>query len=173
MIYTDQLVQLVDEKDTPIGTMEKMEAHLKPTLHRAVSILVFNSKGEWLIHRRAGNKYHSASLWTNACCTHPYPGEDYISAASRRLHEEMGMDAGDELVHLFDFVYKARVSSELTEHEYDRVFKLVSDEVPKPDYDEVESWRYVSSDILEEEMKQHPERFTEWFKIIFKRYSAI
>ena len=132
MSDNEQPVQLVDEQDNPLGTMNKMEAHRLPALHRAVSVLVFNSAGDWLLHRRAAGKYHSACLWTNACCTHPFPGETYAAAARRRLQEEMGMDAGEELLHLFDFVYRAKVNDELTEYEYDRVFTLTSDALPQP-----------------------------------------
>ena len=42
-------VQLVDEHDNNIGTMEKLEAHEKGVLHRAISVLIFNSKGEILL----------------------------------------------------------------------------------------------------------------------------
>ena len=42
-------VVLVDELDQQIGTMEKMEAHRVGALHRAFSILLFNSKGEMFI----------------------------------------------------------------------------------------------------------------------------
>ena len=113
----DNYVQLVDEQDHPVGVMEKMAAHRHPVLHRAISVFIVNSAGEWLIHQRNGNKYHSAGLWTNACCTHPYEGESYVDAANRRLHEEMGMTC--RLTPMFHFIYKARIDDELTEYEYD------------------------------------------------------
>ncbi|MDD4632334.1 MULTISPECIES: isopentenyl-diphosphate Delta-isomerase [unclassified Proteiniphilum] len=169
MTEIQNLVQLVDEQDNPVGTMEKMEAHRHPTLHRAVSVLVFNSSGDWLLHRRAAGKYHSACLWTNACCTHPWPGEAHADAARRRLQEEMGIAAEGELEHLFDFIYRAKVDKELTEYEYDRVFSLTSDEVPRPHPDEVDEWRYVTSEALHEELRLYSGRFTEWFKLIFQR----
>ncbi len=80
-------VILVDESDTPLGTMEKMEAHRHALLHRAFSVFIFNSKGEMLLQQRAPQKYHSPGLWTNACCSHPRPGEDTKDAAIRRLRE--------------------------------------------------------------------------------------
>lgn len=168
----EQLVLLVDEQDNPVGTMNKLDAHINPTLHRAVSVLVFNSAGHWLIHRRAAGKYHSACLWTNACCTHPYPEEEHAVAARRRLNEEMGMDASRELVQLFDFVYRTKVDENLTEYEYDRVFAYTSDEIPQPHPEEVNDWRYISTDDLQTELELYPECFTEWFKIIFKKYMA-
>ena len=83
-------VILVDTHDTPVGQMEKMEAHLKGELHRALSILVFNSKGEILLQQRAFSKYHTPGLWSNTACSHPRPGEVSLEAATRRLGEEMG-----------------------------------------------------------------------------------
>ena len=66
---------LVNERDEPLGSMEKMEAHRKGALHRAFSVFIFNSRGEMLLQQRALKKYHSGGLWTNACCSHPRPGE--------------------------------------------------------------------------------------------------
>ena len=165
-------VQLVDEQDNPLGTMEKMEAHRLPALHRAVSVLVFNSAGDWLLHQRANDKYHSAGLWTNACCTHPYPGEAYADAARRRLQEEMGLVANGGLTTIFDFVYRAKVDEELTEYEYDRVYTLISDELPHPDPEEVKAIQYISREELIKDMERHPEKYTAWFKIIFDKFNT-
>lgn len=165
-------VQLVDEQDNPLGTMEKMEAHRLPALHRAVSVLVFNSAGDWLLHQRANDKYHSAGLWTNACCTHPYPGEEHADAARRRLQEEMGLVANGGLTTIFDFVYRAKVDEELTEYEYDRVYTLISDELPHPDPEEVKAIQYISREELIKDMERHPEKYTAWFKIIFDKLNT-
>jgi isopentenyl-diphosphate delta-isomerase len=166
-------VQLVDTVGNPIGIMDKIEAHRSSTLHRAVSVLVFNSSGKWLLHRRAITKYHSGGLWTNACCTHPFPGEDYAEAARRRLQEEMGILTKDQFIHLMDFVYQAKVNNELTEYEYDRVFTLISDDLPEPHPDEVDEWKYLSTEELLKEIKHHPEHFTEWFKLFFQQPTII
>ena len=64
-------VILVNEADQEIGFMEKMEAHEKAVLHRAFSVFILNDAGEMLLQQRASNKYHSANLWTNTCCSHP------------------------------------------------------------------------------------------------------
>ncbi len=162
-------VVLVDENDNPVGLMEKLQAHLHPALHRAVSLLVFNTKGEWLLHQRANEKYHSGGLWTNACCTHPYPDEKHEDAARRRLLEEMGIKTEIHFTPAFDFIYKAKVADELTEYEYDRVFTCVTDELPKPNPQEVQDWKYTSHDQLKIDLKENPEKYTEWFKIIFER----
>ncbi|NCB69227.1 MAG: isopentenyl-diphosphate Delta-isomerase [Bacteroidia bacterium] len=163
----DNDVILVDEFDQPIGTMEKMEAHVKAALHRAISVFIFNSKGEWLLQRRAIEKYHSRGLWTNTSCTHPAPGETSLEAAHRRLHEEMGLKA--ELREVFSFKYIQELENNLTEHEYDHVFVGYSDELPVPNPDEVMDYKYISYQDLLQEVAESPEKFTAWFKMIYER----
>lgn len=156
-------VILVDEHDQPIGTMEKMEAHEKGLLHRAFSVFVFNDHGDMLIHQRAHHKYHSGGLWTNACCSHPRKGETVLEAAHRRLKEEMGFDC--ELREIFQFTYKAALDNSLTEHELDHVLIGRFNEVPPFNPEEVADYKYISLPSLEKDVKQHPEHYTEWFKI--------
>jgi len=163
-----EFVVLVDEHDRETGIMEKQEAHLKGVLHRAMSVFIFNSKGELLLQQRADGKYHSANLWTNTCCSHPRQGEKVHDAAIRRLHEEMGLRCA--LKEVFSFVYKAKLDRQLSEHEYDHVFIGMTDDTPSPDSVEVAAWRYISPDQLAMEIKLSPENFTAWFKICFHEW---
>ena len=158
-----EFVVLVDEQDQELGIMEKMEAHEKGLLHRAFSVFLFNGKGEMLLQQRAFEKYHSGGLWTNACCSHPRENESYIDAAHRRLMEELGMDC--DLKPAFSFVYKKELDKGLTEHELDHVFmgEYEGDFPFNPE--EVNAVKYISKDDLLQDMDQHPENYTEWFKI--------
>ena len=160
-------VVLVNDKDMEMGVMEKMEAHLTGTLHRAISIFIFNEKGEYLLQQRADQKYHSGGKWSNTCCSHPRPGERLIDAANRRLKEEMGM--GCKLTHWFSFTYRAELDHGLVEHEYDHVFIGITDELPVPDSTEVASFKYISREALDGDIQQNPEKYSEWFKICFER----
>ena len=145
-------VQLVDDQDNPIGVMEKILAHQKGELHRALSVLILNSNNELLLQRRALGKYHSPGLWTNTCCSHPYPGEDSFEAAKRRLQEEMGMSA--DLNFVFKFQYKCDFDNGLIEHELDHVFVGVTDDTPHINTDEAMAFSWVSIEDLEESMKK-------------------
>lgn len=160
-------VVLVDRLDTPIGTLEKQQAHLEGRLHRAVSVIVVNGRGETLLQRRAAAKYHSGGQWANACCSHPRPGEPVAEAARRRLAEEMGIDV--EVSPAFEFVYRAEVGAELVEHEYDHVFLARWDGDPSPDPDEVEAWRWAPAAELPDEAAQAPAAFTPWFRMMLAR----
>ena len=161
-------VQLVDNQDNPIGVMEKILAHQKGELHRALSVLILNSKNELLLQRRALGKYHSPGLWTNTCCSHPYPGEDSFEAAKRRLQEEMGMSA--DLNFVFKFQYKCDFDNGLIEHELDHVFIGVTDDTPHINTDEAMAFSWVSIEDLEESMKKNPNDYTFWFKLIIQDY---
>lgn len=160
-------VILVDKNDTEIGTMEKMEAHEKALLHRAISVFIFNSKGEWLLQRRALNKYHSNGLWTNTCCSHPFPNETSLEAANRRLKEEMGLESN--LEEIFHFIYKAPLDNKLTEHELDHVFIGTTNKEPFINSDEVMEWKYISYSDLLADLQNSPEDYTVWFRKIFER----
>ncbi|MBQ8957687.1 MAG: isopentenyl-diphosphate Delta-isomerase [Bacteroidales bacterium] len=164
-----EFVVLVDENDRQIGLMEKQAAHITPHLHRAFSIFLFNSKGELLMQQRALSKYHSHGLWTNTCCSHPRDGETLAEATSRRLMEEMGMTC--EMHEVYTFIYKAPVGQGLIEHEFDHVWIGQSDEEPQINREEVESWKYVSLNALKDDIRLHPELYTEWFKITFEEMS--
>jgi isopentenyl-diphosphate Delta-isomerase len=157
-------VILVDETDRETGTMEKMEAHRKGVLHRAFSILLFNSRGELLLQKRSSLKYHSGGLWTNTCCSHPQPGEDIIQAANRKLKQEMGIDLYTEFA--FKFIYKTSLDHQLIEHEYDYVLIGQFDGQPVINPDEVEDWKFIDMASVKREIENSPEIYTYWFKVI-------
>ena len=164
----EEQVILVNEKDVPIGLMNKMEAHEKAVLHRAFSVFVLNDKNEVMLQQRAHHKYHSPLLWTNTCCSHQRAGETNIEAGKRRLYEEMGFNT--ELKELFHFIYKAPFDNGLTEHELDHVMIGYSNEVPNINPDEVESWKWMKIEDIKDDMIQNPALYTIWFKIIFDEF---
>ncbi|MDE1868701.1 MAG: isopentenyl-diphosphate Delta-isomerase [Candidatus Micrarchaeota archaeon] len=154
-------VVLVDENDNEIGLEEKLKAHQNGAkLHRAVSVLLFNSKGQLLMQRRALSKYHSQGKWANTCCSHPFPGEDNLAAAQRRLKEEMGVEC--RLKEAFHYTYKAEVGNGLTEHEYDHIFFGEFDGMPKPNKDEVMDWKWMSLKDLRADMSRNPQNYAPW-----------
>ncbi|MEE3999326.1 isopentenyl-diphosphate Delta-isomerase [Tenacibaculum sp. FZY0031] len=159
-------VILVDQQDNPIGLMEKIEAHEKALLHRAFSVFVFNDKNELMLQQRAAEKYHSPMLWTNTCCSHQRDGETNIEAGKRRLQEEMGFSC--ELEEVFSFIYKAPFDNGLTEHEYDHVMLGRFNDEPIVNPEEVASYKWMPLEEVKNDIESHPEKYTAWFKIIFK-----
>jgi isopentenyl-diphosphate delta-isomerase len=161
-------VILVNERDEPTGTSEKMEAHQKALLHRAFSIFIFNGKGEMLLQKRASGKYHSPDLWTNACCSHPRPGEAVEEAAHRRLMEEMGFDT--TLRKIFDFIYRTDFENGLTEYEFDHVYAGNYDGSGlNPDKQEVIDYCFRSVEDIRNDMDSFPDKYSSWFRIAFPK----
>lgn len=163
-------VILVDAHDQELGLMEKMEAHRKGLLHRAFSVFVLNEKGELMVQQRAAEKYHSGGLWTNTCCSHPRAGETAEAAAHRRLQEEMGFDC--PLQKVLEFTYRAELDKGMIEHEYDHLFIGSYSEEPSLNPDEAMAWKWMRIDDLSADIQDHPERYTAWFKIIWKQFEA-
>ena len=163
-------VILVDTSDTPIGTMEKLEAHRLGVLHRAFSVVLRNSKGEMLLQKRADEKYHSGGLWTNTCCSHPLPGESVPEAASRRLKQEMGIHLSPEdLEHRGYFVYKTAFPNGLTEHELDHLLVGTWESDPELNLLEASDFKWIGISDLKKEININPDTFTFWFREIISR----
>jgi isopentenyl-diphosphate delta-isomerase len=159
---TSEHVVLLDGEDRPAGTAEKLDAHRQGLKHLAISVVVRDGAGRWLLQQRAAGKYHSGGLWTNTCCSHPRPGEAVVDAACRRLVEEMGIACRLELA--FVTTYRAKVDPDLIEHEVVHVFLGSYEGDISPDPDEVEAWRWTTVEDLLKDIDAHPEAYTVWFR---------
>lgn len=164
----EEKVILVNEKDEQIGLMPKLEAHKKAVLHRAFSVFIFNNKNELMLQQRALDKYHSPGLWTNTCCSHQRAGETNIEAGKRRLQEEMGFVV--DLKESISFIYKAPFDNGLTEHELDHILLGNYNSSPNINPEEVASWKWMLLEDVKSDISEHPERYTEWFKVIFDKF---
>ncbi len=161
---TPQVI-LVNELDEQVGIMEKMEAHKKAMLHRAFSVFIFNAKGEMLLQQRALKKYHSGGLWTNACCSHPMPGEETLVAAQRRLNEEMGIQS--TLNKIFDFTYCVEFENGLCENEFDHVYAGEFDGEIIANKEEVNDFCYKALNEIHRSLQTHPQKYSAWFHLAF------
>ncbi len=157
-------VILVDEKNREIGTAGKQEVHVTGALHRAFSVFLFDAEGRQLIQRRASGKYHTGGLWSNACCSHPRPGESIDRAVARRVREELGLEC--RVAHLFDMKYRSELHGGLIEHEYDQVFAGTFSGTLQPDPDEVSETKLVETSALHELVRTSPSDFSPWFRLL-------
>ncbi len=90
------------------------------------------TRGRILLQRRNPRKYHSGGLWANSCCGHPRPGERTVTAARRRLNEELGVT--DPLRFGFFARYQAALDHGMQENELVYVYfgRLKSQPQPNP-----------------------------------------
>jgi isopentenyl-diphosphate delta-isomerase len=156
------VADVTDANGVSMGSEDVLRVHQDPgRLHRAFSIFIFNAQGETLLQRRSSTKRTFAGLWSNACCSHPRPGQDIRSEAERRLIEEMGFTVPlEEVGH---FTYRAEdAGSGLVEHEFDHVLGGRFDGTPDPDPSEVSEWRWTTVAALRSELARDPASFTPW-----------
>ena len=154
----EENVILVDKNDTQIGLMSKLDAHKKGILHRAFSAFILNNNNEIMLQKRAYNKYHSAGLWTNTCCSHQREGENSIEAGKRRLEEEMGFET--ELKIITSFIYKVKFENGLTEHELDYLLIGKFFKSPVINKQEVADWKWMGIELIADDIKLNPNKYT-------------
>ena len=162
MNVDDDLVVLVDELDRETGHAAKLVAHQRGLRHRAISVCIVDSLGRMLLQRRAFGKYHSGGLWTNACCTHPRPGEPPNHTASRRLREELGVVC--PLKPIARIHYRAPVGGGLIEDEIVHLFIGDYSGAVTPDSEEVAEVAWRQYEELSADVASRPESYTYWFR---------
>ena len=162
--FDNEALIIVDAQDRILGHGTKAELHRGPgTLHRAFSIFLFNDAGHVLLQKRSADKPLWPEFWSNTCCSHPRRGESYGIATSRRLKEELGVEAPLRFTHRFR--YQAQFSAEGAEHELCSVYVGRIDGDPMPNPQEVSDWQWVSPSALDEWLDTNPENLTPWFKL--------
>ena len=158
-------VVLVDVHDNPLGLAEKMQAHRGAgLLHRALSVFIVNRGGEMLLQRRARHKYHSAQLWSNACCSHPESGVPPVVAAQARLAEELGFTT--PLLPAGTVSYRVDLGNGMTEWELDHLFVGEYSGTVQPNPREVDAIDWVRWEDLQARLRARPGDYTPWFPIV-------
>ncbi|MEE3361239.1 MAG: isopentenyl-diphosphate Delta-isomerase [Pseudomonadota bacterium] len=158
--------------DGDLVAVEKLEAHQRGLLHKAISVFVI-CDGAVLIQRRAMGKYHTPGLWANTCCTHPHWGESALDCANRRLQEELGI-TGLTLEHRDQLTYRADVGGGLIEHERVDIFVCeLADRIEvAPNPDEVMDTAWVDIRELTVLVQKTPENYTPWLRIYLTEHAA-
>ena len=159
---------LIDETDRAVGRARKLDVHRAGLLHRAFSIFLVDAVGRVLLQRRSRTKYHSAGLWANSCCGHPRPGERTISAAKRRLGEELGATA--VLRRAFRARYRTTLGNGLTENELVHVYFGRSRGQFALNPDEASAVDWMTLATLKKDIVARPRRYAYWLRYYFAQH---
>jgi len=136
-------VVLLDTDGRAIGTADKAKIHTDRTpLHSAFSIFLFNRNGQMLAQQRAWSKPTWPGIWSNACCGHPAPGEALLSAAERRLEQELGLTDISLKIALPRFRYRAEYLG-IVENEICPVFVGACERDPILNSEEVADFKWI------------------------------
>lgn len=160
------IIVLVDDVGTPIGTANKLASHHANTpLHLAFSCYIFNDKGELLVTKRADHKKVWPGVWTNSVCGHPAPGEELSAAIVRRAAYELGMTVRDITIAVSDYTYKAPAFNGVIEHEYCPIYCARMIDAPQPNPLEVGEYKWLSwTDFLQQAMNDTDDEWSWWCK---------
>jgi isopentenyl-diphosphate delta-isomerase len=138
-----ELIVLVDDEGTAIGTLPKAQVHHGDTpLHRAFSAYLFDDAGRLLVTRRAEQKATFPGMWTNTVCGHPGPGEDDEAAIARRADFELALGVTGLAAALPGYRYRAEFRG-VVENEICPVYLGRLTGEPEPDRTEVAEWELL------------------------------
>lgn len=158
-------IVLLDENHKIIGTAPKLASHHEDTpLHLAFSCHIFNTKGYYLLTRRALSKKVWPGVWTGSVCGHPKLGEEMVEAIRRRLDYELGMSATHFRVVLPDYRYKTDPFNKVIENELCPVYVALAQAEPQPNPDEVEVYKWVSWASIVTDIESNQQKYSYWFK---------
>lgn len=115
MTHHSELLEIFDKNGDFLGLLERKECHKNPEIaHKAVHVLVFNSKKELILQKRSSKKELYPNMWDTSVGGHLSPGENYRDAAIRECKEELGF-IPDKLNFLYAYTAKFPNETELVE----------------------------------------------------------
>ena len=180
-----EAVLQVDENDVVVGPISKADSHYQSgSLHRAFSVLLFNSDGKLLLQQRAHDKITFPSVWANSCCSHPLASAEEMEednalgvkvAAIRKLDQELGISPDSIDINDFHFItkmrYSARMNADWIEREIDHILMIQADVELNPNPNEVSAVKWVSAKELEVMLvgEEGDEVIAPWFRCIAAR----
>lgn len=88
---SEEIFDVVNERDEVIGQAPRSEVHAKKLLHRAVHVLVFNARGQLFLQKRSMTKDTAKGKWDSSSSGHVGSGEDYDPCAVREVWEEISL----------------------------------------------------------------------------------
>lgn len=165
MSVSQELLDVVDENDEIVEVRTRGEIHAHGLMHRAVHILVFNSRGEIFLQLRSMQKDEQPGKWDSSAAGHVDSGEEYEACALREIHEELGISAAQPLEVLFKLPASAR-----TGYEHCMVYRLIFDGPLELDAEEVADGRWLSLEDMDRRVADADPKMTDALRLIWRRY---
>jgi 16S rRNA (adenine1518-N6/adenine1519-N6)-dimethyltransferase len=160
----EEIFDVVNERDEVIGKASRSEVHRTGLMHRAVHVLVYNSRGDLFLQKRSLKKDRQPGKWDSSASGHVDAGEDYDSCAVRELREELGHVASVPLKRLFKLS-----ASEQTDQEHVWVYKHEAEGPFKLCPEEIERGGWFSPPRIDEWLRESPDDFATAFRFLWQR----
>ncbi|MBI4661287.1 MAG: NUDIX domain-containing protein [Verrucomicrobia bacterium] len=164
----DEFFDVVNERDEVIGKRSRQEVHEQRLLHRAVHVLVFNSRGELFLQKRSMMKDCFPGAWDSSASGHLDAGESYDACAVRELREELGLELSSLPMRLF----KIDGCPE-TGYEFVWIYRCESDGPFKLHPEEIEGGGWFAPAAITRWMVERPGEFAEALLLIWRRLQGL
>ncbi|HVU26505.1 MAG TPA: NUDIX domain-containing protein [Verrucomicrobiae bacterium] len=160
---SEEIFDVVNERDEVIGRQPRSVVHAQGLLHRAVHVLVFNSRGEVFLQKRSMKKDRQPGVWDSSCSGHVDSGEFYDETAVRELREEIGLKINSPPQKLF----KVDACAE-TDAEFVRVYRCESEGPFQLHPEEIETGGWFAPEFVSKWISEKPQEFATAFVLIWK-----
>ena len=161
---SEEIFDVVNERDEVIGRETRSEVHRLGLLHRAIHVLVFDSCGQVFLQKRSLKKDRQPGLWDSSASGHLDSGEDYDAAAVREVREEIGLRLNATPPRLFKLAASAQ-----TDHEHLWVYRCEAEGPFTLAPDEIERGGWFGAEEVTRWVAQRPQDFATAFLLIWSR----
>jgi isopentenyl-diphosphate delta-isomerase type 1 len=165
---TEEIFDVVNERDEVIGRRPRREVHRLGLMHRATHVLVFNSQGQVFLQKRSMNKDRQPGVWDSSASGHVNSGEDYDACAVRELGEEIGL----RLTSVPRRLFKLAASDE-TDQEHVWVYRCKAEGPFCLDPDEIERGEWFASEAVTRWIETRPGDFATAFVVIWGKLAKL
>ena len=151
---SEEIFDVVNERDEVVGRKPRSEVHRLGLLHRAAHVLVFNARGQVFLQKRSLRKDRQPGLWDSSAAGHVDSGEDYDACIVREMREEIGLRVSAVPRRLFKLGPSAQ-----TDHEHVWVYQCEAEGPFELQAEEVESGGWFAPEEVTRWIAERPEDF--------------
>jgi isopentenyldiphosphate isomerase len=164
---SEEIFDVVNERDEVIGRAPRTEVHARGLLHRAVHVLVFNARGEVFLQKRSMKKDRQPGVWDSSASGHVDSAEDYDACAVRELQEEIGLKVSETPRRLFKIP-----ACEETDQEFVWVYRCESDGPFRLHPEEIDEGGWFSPEKVTQWTAERPRDFATAFAFLWRTLNA-
>jgi isopentenyldiphosphate isomerase len=160
----EEIFDVVNERDEVVGRQSRSEVHRLGLKHRAVHVLVFNSREQVFLQKRSMQKDRQPGLWDSSASGHLDCGENYDDCAVREVREEIGLHLSAPPRRLFKLA-----ASAATDQEHVWVYRCRAEGPFTLQAGEIERGGWFAPEEVTRWIGQRAEDFAGAFLLIWKR----
>ncbi len=161
---SEEIFDVVNERDEVVGRKPRGEVHRLGLMHRAVHVLVFNTRGQVFLQKRSMSKDRQPGLWDSSASGHLDTGEDYDACAVRELREEIGLSLSAPPQRLFKLP-----ASPQTDQEHVWIYRCVAEGPFSLHPEEIETGDWFAPEAVTRWMRERSQDFASALLVIWPR----